>query len=954
MSQIRINSLPTASPAHATDVVAIDGATTRKATLTDAVNAGRPFASQAEAEAGTSATKAMSPLTTAQAIAAIGGAAFAPLAQAVPTGGTTGQVLGKVSDADNDVSWQNAGAGDMRAAIYDPQGKAADAFARANQTGTQLASTISDFSTASDARIAAAVNVTLQPLNADLTAISGIGTTVYGRSLLTLANSTALAGELSGVYQPFDADLTSWAAVTRASGFDAFVATPSSANLKALLTDETGSGAAVFATSPTLVTPNLGTPSAAVLSNATGLPVSTGVSGLGANVATFLATPTSANLATAVPDKTGSGALVFANSPTLVTPVLGAATGTSLQLSGLTASSAIATDAGKNLVSVTNTGTGNNVLATSPTLVTPNLGTPTALVLTNATGLPASTGISGTGATGLSLLAAASTAAAWAIVSAGMAFADTSSVTGVGGAQKFWNPDYFGNPATGIVHRLNRVLVGEATHASSDFPQTTPSWLETLCPGTVVSGQIASVSAIGGLGLVGGARTSDYRAIWSDATGGAEGVVGIGWNDDTGAGTPIATGADFRGLRAALVNGITLGAQISASNEGTTVDITPFGGVVSGSTIANLVTAGPGPAGYTNPISALIVMGGDASTNTRKGIISLAVGFDPALGSGGGGVTYEAYQGQSFRWLNSGDTTDAEFWGNATGLNIATAGGTQFVVAHTASAVNHLQATGSIAGNAFGPTLFAAGSDTAVPISYSTKGLAEHFFLVNSLIAYRIAGVASAVNWLSMTNSITGVAPKLSAAGVDTNVGFDYATQGTGVHSFYTNGTAKQVEIAHVASSVNWLELRGGAAAGSVSIRASGSNTDIPMILLAKGAGSIFFRNQGVNSFQIDSPASSVNRLAVIAAVTAGSPKLYTSGSDTNISGSLQGSGTGGWKFLDGGSATKFEYNTTGLGFHGTAPVAKPTITGAKGGNAALTSLLTQLASTGLITDSTT
>ena len=46
-------------------------------------------------------------------------------------------------------------------------------------------------------------------------------------------------------------------------------------------------------------------------------------------------------------------------------------------LSGLTASTALALDASKNIVSVTNTGTGNNVLATSPTLVTPVLGTPT-------------------------------------------------------------------------------------------------------------------------------------------------------------------------------------------------------------------------------------------------------------------------------------------------------------------------------------------------------------------------------------------------------------------------------------------------------------------------------------------------------------------------------------------------------------------------------------------------
>jgi hypothetical protein len=44
---------------------------------------------------------------------------------------------------------------------------------------------------------------------------------------------------------------------------------------------------------------------------------------LGTNVATFLATPSSANLAAALTDKTGSGVAVFATSPTLTTPVLG-------------------------------------------------------------------------------------------------------------------------------------------------------------------------------------------------------------------------------------------------------------------------------------------------------------------------------------------------------------------------------------------------------------------------------------------------------------------------------------------------------------------------------------------------------------------------------------------------------------------------------------------------------
>jgi len=88
------------------------------------------------------------------------------------------------------------------------------------------------------------------------------------------------------------------------------------------------------------------TPSAIAGSNTQTLQAATGTIALLENRLDAFAATTSAQLATVISDETGTGVLVFATSPTLTTPVIGAATGTSLVLSGAITSGVASSAAG--------------------------------------------------------------------------------------------------------------------------------------------------------------------------------------------------------------------------------------------------------------------------------------------------------------------------------------------------------------------------------------------------------------------------------------------------------------------------------------------------------------------------------------------------------------------------------------------------------------------------------
>jgi hypothetical protein len=102
---------------------------------------------------------------------------------------------------------------------------------------------------------------TVSGITAAMVGLGNVNNTSDAAKPISTATQTALDGK-----QALDADLTTWAGVAPGANVGTFLATPSSANLRGALTDESGTGVAYFQGG------DLGTPSAAVLTNATSIP----------------------------------------------------------------------------------------------------------------------------------------------------------------------------------------------------------------------------------------------------------------------------------------------------------------------------------------------------------------------------------------------------------------------------------------------------------------------------------------------------------------------------------------------------------------------------------------------------------------------------------------------------------------------------------------------------------
>jgi hypothetical protein len=175
----------------------------------------------------------------------------------------------------------------------------------------------------------------------------------------------------------------------------------------------------------------------------------------------------------------------------------------------------------------------------------------------------------------------------------------------------------------------------------------------------------------------------------------------------------------------------------------------------------------------------------------------------------------------------------------------------------------------------------------------SAQSLSFHSSSGESLRVTTSTTGGTSANFIQVAGGATGNGPRLTSTGSDTDVFMGLVTKGAGAFQFLTNSGNEQMRVSHTASAVNYVQVTGAATTGTPVVQAQGSDTNVSLAIRAKGGGNLFFQPNNLNQFAVTQTASAVNYLQATGSAAGSAPAFSVAGTDTNIDLALTPKGTG-------------------------------------------------------------